>query len=204
MEGPVFSEFPPQCGGQGHDPILMSLAATDEQLVLWPVDVVNGQGEALAQAESADVDEFDGRAVAAQADVGEKIAHLLSGEDWRKGVVIFDPKLGEDAPVGVAEQIDEEQADGSPGLTEGFGLPVFLEFDEEEVVAELGLSEQCGIASEVFVEQPHLTVVGMAGAIGVVAKGQRLGQSGHGIEGMLIVDRVGELPSRGSDRGDVS
>ena len=36
--------------------------------------------------------------------------------------MIFGTNLGEDGPIGVAEQIDKEQPGGGPGLTEGLGL----------------------------------------------------------------------------------
>src|SRR5690349_7212166 len=67
MELPVTLQFVPQARGQWDDAILVALAGTDEQLVLGPVDVVDGQGQALTQPEAADVNEFDRRAIAAKA-----------------------------------------------------------------------------------------------------------------------------------------
>ena len=37
--------------------------------------------------------------------------------------------------------------------------------------------------------------------IGVVTQSQRLGETGHGLEGMLVIDRIDEIPWRGSDGG---
>lgn len=61
-----------------------------------PPGGVNGEGQALAEPESTDVNEFDGRAVPAQPDVIDQIVDLLAGEDGRKSFVIFDTNLGED------------------------------------------------------------------------------------------------------------
>ena len=55
--------------------------------------------------------------------------------------MIVGADLGEERPVGVPEQIDEEHACGGDGLADGFGLPMLLEFDEQEVVAQLGFGE---------------------------------------------------------------
>ncbi len=46
-------------------------------------------------------------------------------------------------------------------------------------------------------------VVGVAGAIGVAAQGQRLDQAGHGSQRMLVVDRNNVLTSGGPDDGDI-
>ena len=127
--------------------------------------------------------------------------NLLASEDCRESIVILGADLGEDLPVGVAEQVDEELATSSQRLTDRFGLLLFVEFNEEEVVAQLGLSELGWITGKVLVEQAHLPVIGVAGAIGVVAQGQRLGQAGHRIIRMLVIDRIDEIPWSGSDSG---
>ena len=198
---PVALQFLPQAGGQRHDAILVALAVANEQFVFSALDVVDGQGQALAQAQAAGVDELDGRAIAAQADMGQQIMNLLAGEDGRQGIVIFGADLGEDGPVGVAEEVDKKLATSGQRLANGFGLPLLLEFDEEEVVAHLGLGEQRRIAAEVLVNQAQLSVVRVAGAIGVVAQAQPLGKAGHGLERMLVIDGVDEIPWSGSDGG---
>ena len=73
VEGPVAAQFLVQRGGQRDDAILVAFAVADEELVLGPGDVVNGQGQAFAQAQAATVDELDGSAITAQADVAQQI-----------------------------------------------------------------------------------------------------------------------------------
>ena len=85
--------------------------------------------------------------------------------------MISSANLGEESPVVVVEEIDEEEASGGNGLPDGFGLPVLLEFDEEEILAQLGFGERGGIGGEVGVEESNTTIVGVAGAISVVAQG---------------------------------
>ena len=51
---------------------------------------------------------------------------LLRGEDAGKGVVIACANLGEESPVAMVEEIDEEEAGCGDGLTEGFGLPMLF------------------------------------------------------------------------------
>lgn len=76
------------------------------------------------------------------------------------------------------------------------------EFDEKEVVAELALGEESGIESEAFVDQPKLTVVGVASPVAVVPQRQRSGEPGHGIVGMLVLDEIDEIPRDRPDHGD--
>lgn len=59
----------------------MSLAGTDEKFVLLALDVVDGEGQAFAEAQAADVDEFDGGAIAAQANAVNESLNLLESED---------------------------------------------------------------------------------------------------------------------------
>ena len=122
VESPVAAQFLLHGGGQRHDPVLVSLAVANEQLVFLAFDVVDGQPEAFAQAQPATVDELERSAVAAQADVGQQIMDLLAGEHGGKGVVIFGADLGEERPVGMPEEIDEEHAGGGAGLADGLGL----------------------------------------------------------------------------------
>jgi hypothetical protein len=49
-------------------------------------------------------------------------------------------------------------------LADGFGLPVLLEFDKQEVVAQLGLIDGGRITGAKLVDQAHLAVVGVTGA----------------------------------------
>ena len=201
MDPPVVLQLAPQAGGQRQDAIPVALAGADEELVLRAVDVVDGQGQAFAQAQAAGVDELEGRAVTAQADGAQQIVHLLAREHAGQGVVILGADLAQDRPVSVAQEIDEELATGRLGLAGGFGLPLLFQLDEQEVVADLGLGELGRIDGEVFVHQAQLPVVGVAGAIGVVAQGQGLGVARHRLVGMLVIDGVDEIPRRGSDGG---
>jgi hypothetical protein len=50
------------------------------ELVLLSLDVVDREGQALAQAQAADVDEFERGPVAAQTDAGQDRVDLLAGE----------------------------------------------------------------------------------------------------------------------------
>ena len=85
------------------------------------------------------------------------------------------------------------------GLADGLGIPVLLELYKQEVVAQLGLGDGGRIATQVLVNQPDLSVIGVPGAIGVVAQGEMIGELGHGRVGMLVIDRVGEVPGGGPD-----
>lgn len=80
---------------------------------------------------------------------------------------------------------------------------MLLELNEEEIIAELGFGETGGIAAKMFVDQPDLAVVRVAGSIGIVAEGQHLGEVGHGLERMLVIHWVLVVPGSGSDGGDI-
>jgi hypothetical protein len=198
VKGPVSAQLLVKAPGQGNHAILMAFALANAQLVVVALDVVNGQGQAFAQAQTATIDEFQGSAITSQANVGQQIVDLRAGENRRERVVILGANLGEDRPLGVAQEIDKEHASRGPGLADGFGLPVFLEFDEKEVVAQLGLGEEGRITGAMLVDQAHLAVIGVPGSIGVVAQGQQLGELGHGLVGMLVVDRVGVIAPAGA------
>ena len=129
---------------------------------------------------------------------------LLAGEHGGQGVVIFGLDLREQRPVGMPEEINEEQAGGGAGLADGLGRPVFLELDEEEVVPELRLGDRDRVTAEVLVNEPKLAVVGVPGAIGVVAQRQVLGKPGHGRIRMLIIDGIGVVSGGGPNRGQGS
>lgn len=146
----------------------LALAIANEQFVFGALDVVDGQGQAFAQTQAAHVNEFDGGAVAAKANAGQQIMNLLAGQDGGQSVVILGADLPKDGPVGVPQQVFKELTRSSDGLADGFGLPTLSKFDEQEVVAQSGLGELGGIAGEVLVDETQLTVIGVAGAIGVV------------------------------------
>ena len=97
------------------------------------------------------------------------------------------------------EQVDKEHAGGGAGLADGLGLPMLLELYEQEVVAQLRLGDGGRIAAQVLVNQPDLSVIGVPGAVGVVAQREVIGELGHGRVGMLVIDRVGEVPRGGPD-----
>ena len=61
----------------------------------------------------------------------------------------------------------------------------------------MGLGDGGGITGEMFVEEPELTIVSMAGPIGVVMQSQEVSKLGHGRVGMLIIDRIGVVSGRG-------
>lgn len=68
----------------------------------------------------------------------------------------------------MAEQVDEELTAGGESLADVLGPPLFLEFDEEEVVTELVIREESRIKGEVFVDQTTLPAVGVTGPVGTV------------------------------------
>jgi hypothetical protein len=168
VKRPVGTQFLIKRRGQRHDAIAMPFAASDEELVFSAGDVVDGERQAFAQAQAASVDELDGSAVTAQADEVDEIDDLLSSEHGGKAVVILRADLGEDGPLGTLQQLDKEHARGGCGLADGFGTPPFFELHEKEVVAQLGFSDQSRIAFKMFVNEPELAIIGVAGAIGVV------------------------------------
>ena len=141
MEGPVAAQLLPQIRGQGHDAVAVTFAVADEELVLAAEDVVDCESEALAQAQAAAIDELERGAVTAQTDGAEQIADLVAREDGGQGVVIAGADLGKEGPIGVTQQLHEEHSGGGQRLAEGFGLPLFLELEEEEIVAQLGFAE---------------------------------------------------------------
>ena len=65
--------------------------------------------------------------------------------------------------------------------------------------SELGFGEMFGIGLKIFVDQAQVAVVGVAGAIGIVAQGQQVGEADHRIARMLIVDRIDILAAGGAD-----
>jgi hypothetical protein len=65
--------------------------------------------------------------------------------------MIFGANLRKDAPVRLAQEIDEAHFGGSNGLSDGLGSPVLLEFDEQEVVAQLRLGDGGRVTGEMLV-----------------------------------------------------
>ena len=111
--------------------------------------------------------------------------------------MIFGADLGKDDPIGVPEQIDKVHSGGSTGLPNRLGFPMLPELDEKEVIAELRFDYVSRIAIEIFVNQPHVPVIGMPGAIGVVAKGEKVGEPSHGVIGMVVIHGVDKLSTAG-------
>ena len=198
VDPPVTAQLVVEGSGQRNNPVLMAFAMADDELVLPAKDVVDGEAEALAEPEAAAIDELEWGAVTAQADVPEELTDLLAGEDGRKGVVIPGANSGEEGPIVVVEKIDEEEASGGDGLAEGLGLPVLLKFYEEDIVAQLGFGEGGGITGEVGLEKAHLAVIGVPGAIGVVAEREEIRELSHGRIGMLVIDWIDKLARRGA------
>lgn len=199
MEGPVITQLVVQGAGQRDDAVAISLAVTDEELVFRAGDIVDGQCQAFAQAQAATVDELDGCAIATQADVRQQNVNLLASQDGREPIVIAGADLGEERPIRAGQQIDEEHVRRGQGLTDGFGLPMLFALHEQEVIAQLGFGDRCGIAAQLLVDEPHLAVVGVTGAIGIVAQSEQLGEAGHRLVGMGVVDGVDIFPTGGAD-----
>src|ERR1017187_10343852 len=176
VESPVAAQFLIQGGGQRHDPVLVALAVANKELVLAAFDVVDSQPETFAQTQPAAVDELERSTIAAQADVGEQVVDLLAGEHGGQRVVVLGADLGEERPVLMPEEFDEEHAGCGQSLADGLGLPMLLELYEQEVVAQLRLGEGGWIAAQVLVNQPDLSVIGVPGAVGVVAQGEVIGE----------------------------
>ena len=196
VERPVAAQFLTHRIGQWQDPVLVPLAVADEQFVFLTFDVVNGEPETFAEPQPATIDKLERSAIAAQADVGQEVMDLLAGENLGQGVVIFGADLREDRPVGMPEEIDEEHAGGGAGLANGLGRPMLLELYEQEVVAQLGLGNGRRITPAVFMDEPHLTVVGVPGSIGIIAQSQVLGKPHHRWVGMLVINWVGIVSCR--------
>src|SRR5205823_1054368 len=97
----------------------------------------------------------------------------------------------------------KEQAGGGEGLPDGLGLPMLLELDVQEVVAELGFGNCGWITAEILVNQSYLPVVGVPGAIGIVTESEQVGQLGHRLVRMLVIDGIGIVSSRGPNAGEV-
>ena len=126
----------------------------------------------------------------------QEIVNLAAGKHGGQRIVIADADLGENRPVVVPQELDVEHAGGGNRLADGFGPPMLLEFDEEEIVAQLSFGEAGRIAAQMLMHQAQLTVVGVAGAIGIIVQGQELGKARHGIVGMAVIHGIGVSPGR--------
>ena len=82
------------------------------------------------------IDEFEGSAIAAQPDASDAFNDWFARENGGEGVVIDGADLGEEGPIGMAEQSDEEHASGSAGLTDGLGLPELQRRDDDSAVSQ--------------------------------------------------------------------
>ena len=189
-------------------PILVALAVADDELVFSARNVVDGKRKALGKAQPAAVDELERGAVAAQAHMVEQIVDLLAGEHGRKLVMVLGFDLRKDGPVVVAELIDKEKPGRGDGLSDGPRPPALDRLDVEDVVAKLVLGNHFRIAGAVLVDEAHVPVVGIAGAVGIGAQGQPLGKLRHRRVRMVVRERVVALatirvregPSRGNRR----
>ena len=106
-------------------------------------------------------------------------------------VLYFD--LRKERPVTVSEHVDKEEFGACEGLSDGFGSPEADGFDVEDVVAELVLRDGGWVAAEVFMDEAHGPVVGVARASGIGDEGESLGVVGHGRPGVLVTERIGML-----------
>ena len=79
MKLPVASQVLDHHGGNGDHAIPVAFGLSDPQFVLLAQDIVNGQGEAFGEPQSATIDELDGSAIPAQSDVSQQIVDLLAG-----------------------------------------------------------------------------------------------------------------------------
>ena len=71
VKRPVSAQFVIETGGQRKDAILVAFGVADEELVVGALNVVDGEAEALTQAQAAGVDELERGAIAAQTDMGK-------------------------------------------------------------------------------------------------------------------------------------
>ena len=124
MECPVATQLLAEGSGERNDSILVAFAIADDEFVLLTEDVVDGESQALAQTKAAAVDELERGAITAKTDALKEPMDLLTGEDGGKSVVIAGANLGEESPVAMVEEIDEEEAGCGDGLTDGFWLPI--------------------------------------------------------------------------------
>ena len=134
-----------------------------------------------------------GRAITPQANAAQEIMHLLTREDGGKEVVILGADLGEDAPQGALEQLDKEEFCAGQRLADRLWLPVFVELDVKQVVAQMRFLQGGRVALEVLVQQAHRTVVHVTGALGIEAQCEQLRVLRHRQVRMPVIDRISGL-----------
>jgi hypothetical protein len=93
---------------------------------------------------------------------------------------------------------------GGATLADGLREPLLLELHVEEVLAQLLLAQVHRIGLEMLVEQPHLPVIGVAGAGAVVAQREKLRETLHRGIRMIVGHRVLVLLADGLDLGIVA
>ena len=119
--------------------------------------------------------------------------HLLTREDGGKEVVILGADLGEDAPQGALEQLDKEELRAGQRLADRLWLPVLVELDVKQVVAQMRFLQGGRIAVEVLVQHAHRTVVRVTSALGIEAQCEQLRVLRHRQVRMLVIDRISDL-----------
>jgi len=158
-----------------------------------PSFICGSAWESLAEV----VDQFDGDAVAAQTDVLQQGGDLLAGHDRGQSVVVAGADLREDRPVVAPEHRLEEKPGAGRALAHGLGLPGLAQFDVQEVVAHLRFLKSLRVLPEVLVQEPHVTVVGVACAGAFVVQAEKPGVALHrGIRMRGILNRIGVLAGR--------
>ena len=190
VKAPILAQILQHERRQRDDTVLMAFAIANDELALLAEDIVNGQREAFAQAQSTAVDELDRRAITPQANGAQEIMHLLTGEDGGKEVVILGADLGEDAPQGALEQLDKEEFCAGQRLADRLWLPVLVELDVKQVVAQMRFLQGGRVALEVLVQHTHRTVVRVTSALGIEAQCEQLRVLRHRQVRMLVIDRI--------------
>lgn len=89
MESPVILEFPVNRGAQDRVVVLSALAFAHKELVGRAEDIIDGQMDALFDAESAGIQKQKRRAVATQWHPGEDALDLLLIENYRQALSVL-------------------------------------------------------------------------------------------------------------------
>jgi len=191
VELPITAQVLDHNRGNGHHAAFVALAVADPQFAVRGVDIVDGQREALREAQPAAVNELEGNAVAAQPDVMEQADDFRTGQHDRMGFLVLSADLGEDFPLLAFKHADEEELRGGGPEANGLGLPAFDGLDVEEVIAQTFFGDDERITLGELVDEPHLAVIRMAGARGVELQGEELGKALHrGIGVRVVIERI--------------
>ena len=78
---------------------------------------------------------------------------------------------------------------------------MLLQFNEQEIFAQLDFGDDGWVAIEMLVNEPQLPVVRVPCSIGVVTQSQQIGKLGHARVGVFVIDGVGIVSSGGPDAG---